>query len=105
MLCTLTMEDNVDSKGVARYPVGHWPILDTETGEVLIDGEGRRSYATSVEYGPSLGKNIILAYIPQDQAVEGATFRMEYFCESYPVKLEAAGYRALYDPGNARLKS
>ena len=27
-LCTMTMTDNIDSKGVARYPVGQWPILD-----------------------------------------------------------------------------
>ena len=105
VLSTLTMTDNIDSRGVARYPVGHWPILDPETREVLVDSEGRASYATSVEYGPSLGKNVILAYLPEDRALEGATFLMEYLCEEYPVKLEAAGYRALYDPQNARLKS
>jgi len=105
ILCTLTMEENVDSKGVARYPVGHWPILDADSKEVLIDSVGRRSYATSVEYGPSLGKNIVLGYIPHDQAREGKTFLMEYFGEHYPLKLAAAGYKALYDPENARLKS
>jgi len=105
ILCTLTMEDNVDAQGVARYPVGHWPILDAESGEVLIDSEGRRSYSTSVEYGPSLGKNIVLAYIPHERAVEGAGFLLEYFGERYPLRLAAVGYRALLDPDNTRLRS
>ena len=30
-LCTMTMTDNKDTKGVARYPVGQWPILDPHT--------------------------------------------------------------------------
>ncbi len=105
LLCTLTMQDNVDSQGVARYPVGSWPILDADSKEVLVDGEGRRSYASSFEYGPSIEKNIILAYIPHDRAQEGNTFLVEYFCEHYPVKLEAVGYRALLDPENLRAKS
>jgi len=30
---------------------------------------------------------------------------MEYFCEHYPIKVEAVGYRALFDPDNARMRS
>ena len=52
----MTMTDNIDAKGVARYPVGQWPILDPETNEVLVDEKGRRSYITSIAYGPSIGK-------------------------------------------------
>ena len=26
-LCTLTMRDNVDANGIARYPVGSWPLV------------------------------------------------------------------------------
>src|SRR5699024_5678259 len=47
-LCTLTMLDNVDADGVARYPVGQWPLIDPDTGEVPIDSLGRRSYANSI---------------------------------------------------------
>ena len=54
-LCTLTMQENTDANGVARYPVGSWPILDPDTGDVLVDETGRRSYITSIAYGPSLG--------------------------------------------------
>src|SRR5699024_2392940 len=48
-LCTMTLLENIDARGVARYPVGQWPILDPETGEVPVDELGRRSYVTSVE--------------------------------------------------------
>ena len=104
-LCTLTMQDNVDSNGVARYPVGVCPILDPETQEVLIDSLGRRSYATSVAYGPSVGKNIALAYLPHERCEAGRDVLLEYFGEQYPMKVEAVGYRALYDPDNARPRS
>ncbi|BES72599.1 FAD-dependent oxidoreductase [Marinobacter nanhaiticus D15-8W] len=104
-LCTMTMLDNVDAKGVARYPVGQWPILDPATGEVLIDSEGRRSYCTSVVYGPSVGKIILLGYIPHEFAEEGRKLTLEYFHEPFPIRIEAVGCRALYDPENERMKS
>jgi len=104
-LCTLTMLDNVDANGVARYPVGQWPILDPETGDVPVDELGRRSYTSSVVYGPSVGKNIILGYLPWNYAREGRQLAMEYFGEHYPIRVEAVGCRGLYDPDNERLKS
>ncbi len=104
-LCTMTMQDNVDANGVARYPVGTLPILDRETREVLVDSVGRRSYVTSVAYGPSIGKNIALGYLPYEYCEVGKELLVEYFHEQYPVKVEAVGYRPLYDPENARPKS
>jgi glycine cleavage system aminomethyltransferase T/glycine/D-amino acid oxidase-like deaminating enzyme len=104
-LCTLIMRDNVDSKGVARYPVGSWPILDPDSGEVLVDALGRRSYVTSIAYGPSLGMNIALAYLPQAVCQQGRALLLEYFCEHYPLEVAAVGYRPLYDPQNTRLRS
>jgi len=104
-LCTLTMQDNVDSNGVARYPVGSWPIMDPQTGETLKDELGRPSYVTSVAYGPSVGKNIAMAYLPYGYCEEGRQVTMEYFHEHYPMKVEAVGYKPLYDPKNERPKS
>jgi glycine cleavage system aminomethyltransferase T/glycine/D-amino acid oxidase-like deaminating enzyme len=103
-LCTMTMDDHVDASGRRRYPVGHWPLLSPETEEVLIDEVGRRSYVTSAAYGPSVGKVILMGYVPHAQAVEGEALVLEYFGEHYPVTIEAVGYRALYDPDNTRLK-
>ena len=99
-LCTMTMTDNVDRNGVARYPVGNCPILDPDRREVLVDALGRRSYTTSIAYGPSVGKNIMLGYLPREYAVEGRELVMEYFDEPYPIRVEAVGCKALYDPGN-----
>ena len=105
MLCTLTMEANIDSKGVARYPVGASPILDPKTGQTLVDELGRRSFTTSIAYGPTIGKNIMLAYLPHDHAVEGNMFEIEYFGERYPVRVAGVGYKPLYDPENAKPRS
>jgi glycine cleavage system aminomethyltransferase T/glycine/D-amino acid oxidase-like deaminating enzyme len=104
-LCTMTMTENVDANGVARYPVGSWPIMDPKTGEVLVDSVGRRSYVTSVAYGPSIGKNIMLGYLPYEYCKEGTDLVIEYFHEQYPVKVEGVGYKPLYDPQNEKPKS
>ena len=58
------MTSNIDGTGVARYPVGTCPVLDPATGATLIDALGRRSYTTSIALGPTIGKNIALAYLP-----------------------------------------
>ena len=98
MLCTLVMTDNVDSKGVPRFPVGNLPVMDPNTGETLVDALGRRSYTTSIAYGPSIGKNIALAYLPWDYAQKGQELLVQYFGDTYPVEVAAIGYKALYDP-------
>ena len=104
-LCTLTMSANTDSNGVARYPVDICPIMDPETGDTLIDEHGRRSYTTSIAYGPSVGKNIALGYLPYDYCQEGRELQIEYFGETYPVVVEGVGYRPLYDPENVKPRS
>lgn len=105
MLCTLTLEANVDAKGVRRYPVGAVPILDPATGETVVDSLGRRSFTTSMAYGPTIGKTIMLAYLPHDQAVKGNRFTIEYFGERYPVEVAGVGYAPLYDPENVKPRS
>ncbi|MGR3419666.1 MAG: GcvT family protein [Paracoccus sp. (in: a-proteobacteria)] len=105
MLCTLVMTDNVDSQGVARYPVGTLPVMDPETGEVLIDELGRRSYTTSIAFGPSIGKNIALAYLPWSYCEKGRKLTVSYFDEIYPVEVAGIGYAPLYDPENSKPRS
>ncbi|MHA7880532.1 MAG: GcvT family protein [Saccharospirillum sp.] len=104
-LCTLTMIDHHDAQGVARYPVGNCAILDPATGEVLVDALGRRSFTTSIAFGPSVGKNIALAYLPASQAAVGNELLLEYFNETYPVRVEGVGYQPLYDPENEKPRS
>ncbi|WP_421858148.1 GcvT family protein [Oricola sp.] len=105
MLCTLVMTDNVDAAGVARYPVGIMPVMDPDTGETLVDALGRRSFTTSVAYGPTIGKNIALAYLPWDYCQEGRKLTVEYFGETYPVEVAGVGYSPLYDPDNLKPRS
>ena len=99
------MNDNIDSNGVARYPVGNCPIMDSASREALNDSKGRRSYTTSIVFGPSIGKNIALGYLPYEYAQEGRVLAMEYFNERYSIKVESIGYRPLYDPKNEKPKS
>ena len=90
---------------LAELGVGYFCLIDPETGEVLIDSEGRRSYTTSIEYGPSIGKNIALAFIPHEYCEEGRILDMDYFDEIYKVKIESVGYGAMYDPENIKTHS
>ena len=104
-LCTMTMVNNIDSAGIARYPVDTSPIMDPETGATLIDSQGRRSYTTSIAYGPTVGKNIALGYLPYEYCQEGRELHIEYFGEQYKVIVESVGYKPLYDPMNLNPKS
>lgn len=104
-LCTLVMTDNIDAQGVARYPVGQCPILDPDSKQALIDEKGRRSFITSISYGPSVGANIALAYLPKEYAVVGRKLIMEYFDEPFPIEVKGVGYAPLYDPENSLPKT
>ena len=68
VLCTLTVEDHTSASGVKRYMLGGEPIL-TRDGGALTDGHGHHPYVTSAGSAPSLGKHVLLAYLPPEQAV------------------------------------
>ncbi|CUJ33331.1 GcvT family protein [Cognatishimia activa] len=105
MLCTLVMKDNHDANGVARYPVGTLPVLNPEDGKPLIDSEGRRSYISSMAFGPTVGKNIGLAYLPQEDCTLGKVLHTTYMDEVYEVEVAGVGYAPLYDPENLKPRS
>jgi glycine cleavage system aminomethyltransferase T/glycine/D-amino acid oxidase-like deaminating enzyme len=104
ILCTLTVDDPTSSSGVRRYMLGREPIL-TRDGKALVDAKGRRSYVTSAGSGPSVGKHLLMAYLPPEQAVVGTKLAVEYFGERYPVTVAVAGSTPLFDPENARIRS
>jgi glycine cleavage system aminomethyltransferase T len=104
VLCTLTVDDPTSKSGVKRYMLGREPIV-TRDGGPLTDTKGRRSYVTSAGSGPSVGKHLLMAYLPPDQAVEGNQLAVEYFGELYPVTVAVAGATPLFDPENARIRS
>ncbi len=104
VLCTLTLEDPKSSSGEPRYMLGNEPLLTPE-GKAIVDRKGRRSYVTSAGSGPSVGKHIMLSYLPPEYAVEGTNLNVEYLGERYPVSVAVVGNRALFDPQNTRMKS
>ncbi|GIU95706.1 MAG: glycine cleavage system protein T [Gaiellaceae bacterium] len=104
ILCTLTVDDHASASGVRRYPLGREPIL-TRAGEPIVDAKGRRSYVTSAGAGPSVGKHILMAYLPPEQAVVGQELAVEYFGERYPVTVAVAGSTPLFDPENSRIRA
>ena len=103
-LCTLVVDEHRSSTGVKRYMLGGEPIL-TLDGRPLVDAKGRRSYVTSAGSGPSLGRHLLMSYLPTSVAEIGTNLLVEYFGETYPVGVVVVGCAPLYDPGNSRLRS
>jgi glycine cleavage system aminomethyltransferase T len=91
--------------GIKRYPVGgNEPIL-TANGDRILDSHGRISRVTTAGMGPSVGKYLLLAYLPPEHAVEGNTnLRVMYMNELYPVTVARVGSTPLFDPTDARMK-
>jgi glycine cleavage system aminomethyltransferase T len=104
VMCTLTVDDHTSSSGQLRYMLGGEPILSAD-GERLVDSAGRPSYVTSAGAGPSVGKHLLMAYLPPQYAREGTHLAVEYFGEQYPVTVAVAGSTPLFDPENTRVRS
>jgi glycine cleavage system aminomethyltransferase T/glycine/D-amino acid oxidase-like deaminating enzyme len=105
ILCTLTMEDHVSPRdGIKRYPTGREPITLPDGGRI-VDGKGRPSYVTTAGAGPSVGKFLLMAYLPPEHAVVGNDLAVMYMNEPYPVKVAVAGSTPLFDPDDKRMKS
>ena len=102
-LCTLTVEDHRSLSGEMRYMLGREPVL-TPTGQRIVDAHGRGSYVTSAGAGPSVGKHLLMAYLPPEYAQEGTELLVEYFAEQFPVKVAVVGNSPLFDPTNERMR-
>ncbi|PZS03059.1 MAG: glycine cleavage system protein T, partial [Chloroflexi bacterium] len=103
ILSTLTVDDNTSRSGFNRYMQGREPIL-TPDGKPIKDRHGRGSYVTSAGSGPSVGKTILLSYLPPEYAKVGTNLAVEYFGERYPVTVAVAGNKPLFDPENIRMR-
>jgi glycine cleavage system aminomethyltransferase T len=104
-LCTLAVEDLRDADGVERYPMGgNEPILTLE-GERIVDALGRVSRVTTAGAAPSLGRYLLMAYLPPEYAVEGTELSVMYMNQLFPVTVERVGSRPLFDPHDERLKA
>jgi len=100
VMCSLTVDDHTSSTGDKRYMMGREPIL-TLDGNTITDAHGRNSYVTSAGSAPSIGKHILMAYLPPEYAAVGTKLKVEYLGEQYPVTVDGSG--ALFDPSNERI--
>ena len=87
--------------GRRRYMLGGEPIL-TRDGAPLVDAKGRRRSSRAPAPGPSVGKYILMAYLPPEHAVVGEQLAVLYMGERYPVTVAVAGSTPLFDPENER---
>jgi glycine cleavage system aminomethyltransferase T/glycine/D-amino acid oxidase-like deaminating enzyme len=104
ILSTLTVDDNTSGSGFKRYMQGREPVLGRD-GKRLVDKHGRGSYVTSAGSGPSLGKTVLMSFLPPEHAKVGNKLCVEYFGEQYPVTVAVAGPTPLFDPQNTRVRS
>jgi glycine cleavage system aminomethyltransferase T len=104
ILCTLTVDDHTSASGVKRYMLGNEPVL-TREGQPLTDRRGRRSFVTSAGSGPSIGRHILMSYLPPEFALAGAPLAVEYMGERYPCTVAVVGSTPVFDPDNTRIRS
>ena len=102
-MCSLTVEDHTSASGTKRFMNGGEPIL-TRDGERIEDAHGRPSFVTTAGSGPSVGKHILLAYLPAEHAVEGNELLVEYMDEHYPVVVRSNTRNGVFDPDDTRMK-
>lgn len=103
VLCTLTVDDHTSASGVKRYMLGGEPVLGPG-GEPLTDGHGHHPYVTSAASAPSLGRHVLMAFLPPEQAVVGTGLSVSYMEELYPVTVAGVDATPLLDPENLRVK-
>ncbi len=103
VLCTLTVDDHTSGDGTKRYMLGGEPIL-TRDGSLLTDGHGHHPYVTSAGSAPSLGKHVLLAYLPPAEARVDNLLAVSYMEQLYPVTVVSADATAPFDPGNERMR-
>jgi glycine cleavage system aminomethyltransferase T len=103
ILCTMTVDDHTSASGIKRYMLGGEPIL-TRDGGTLTDGHGHHPYVTTAGSAPSLGKHVLLAFLPPDQATLGNQLAVSYMEELYPVTVVSVDATPPFDPTNDRIK-
>ena len=106
-LCVLTVESLTCDEGYDRFPMGagNEPIL-TQAGERIVDAKGRVSRVTTAVNAPSVGKYLLMGYLPTDLCELGTELQVMYQNEMYPVKVAATGPNlALFAPANDRMKA
>jgi glycine cleavage system aminomethyltransferase T len=70
--------------------------------EPIVDGDRVLGYATSANYGHSIGRGIVYGYLPMSHAQPGTSVDVLYFGD----RLQATVDREpLYDPTGEKMKA
>ena len=102
-ICTLAMDDHASASGLPRFPTGgNEPIL-TPDGRRIVDALGRESRVTSAGMGPSVGRYLLMAYLPAALARVGERLLVMYMNERFPVTVAAVG-GGVFDPAGGRMR-
>jgi glycine cleavage system aminomethyltransferase T/glycine/D-amino acid oxidase-like deaminating enzyme len=104
VMCTFTVEDHTSASGIKRFMQGGEPFL-TPDGKRIEDSHGRPCYVTTAGPGPSVGKQLLLGYLPPEMAELGADLLVEYMGEHYPVKVASNTRTGVFDPDDSRMKA
>ncbi|GAA1554668.1 FAD-dependent oxidoreductase [Brevibacterium picturae] len=103
ILCSLTVDDHRSANGEKRYMLGGEPIR-SQDGQPLIDGHGHHAFVTSAGSAPSLGKHVLMAFLPPAEAVLGNQLTVVYMEEAYPVTVASIDATPLFDPSNESIR-
>ena len=91
--------------GVRREALhARWRAGPGRDGGTLTDGHGHHPYVTSAGSAPSLGKHVLLAYLPPEEASIGNELAVSYMEELYPVTVGSVDATPLLDPANERIR-
>ena len=104
VMCTLTVDDHTAADGRRRYMLGG-EAIQTREGAPLTDAKGRRSFVTSAGAGPSVGKHLLMSYLPPEYANVGEELAVLYMNELFPVTVASASSAPVFDPDNERVKA
>ena len=66
-------------------------------------GGNEASLVTSAGFGPSVGRYLLMSYLPLELAHPGTDLQVMYMNELYPVKVASTG--AVFDPDDTRMKA
>jgi glycine cleavage system aminomethyltransferase T len=103
VLCTLTVDDHTSASGTKRYMLGGEPILTRDGADPALVTYGWWPWP-SVRVPPSLGKHVLMAYLPVEEARIGNQLAVSYMEELYPVTVGSVDATSLFDPDNERMR-
>ena len=103
--CDFRHVTTVARPGEKRRDLRSRPADGKDRSLDIVDAKGRGSYVTSAGSGPSVGKHLLMSYLPPEHARQGNQLLVEYFGERYPVTVDVVGSTPLFDPDNARVRA